>query len=673
LIAINSQNKRDGFGLTIFLKECLLVNGSDEVLEAIIKNIPFKVVGLENIKLEQKNGFGDKLSINLDLLCQGLSISPCIKSLSFKECIFNRQPIEAAQCLGRLVRTHPTLESITLGHTLYSDGLEYFFEGLKYNKTLKKLDATFINLNEASAYALSAALRVSTTLEDLNMEGVKFESFKALKHIVEAIGFNKSLKTLRISNIENREYDGDEEPARKKQKTGLDTSKRKDSNNEDPFEYTTLHYIEQKLLESLLRNNTLTKLRLSESEIFPIYGEVLEKNTTLTSLEFHDCAITSNLSAQAISEALKVNTILRSFAVADCADFVDDWNAVDFEALIVNSTLTELNVGSEMSEVTSQHFFEVLARNTTLRALDLSGGEFSLDQINQVKDYLSQNTTLTKLDFSGQYERGHFILEALQVNTALRSLDFGGNILDAESCVKLSTILQQNRTLQNLRLYDCEINDDGARSLAQGLRRNSTLTSLDIASNMIDIAGTSALCASLNYHPTLTKLVYTTNHCDIQGAFGSLLRTNTTLESLVFDGGPVNTEAMTHLCNALKVNTTLQSLQVSQYWDKINEIEVCRKLLIDALRVNESVTSYEGTYVRLVDGIEPFLAKNLKLRRDRLDNVLVLSHNIVRAHKRGRQIEFPIDVWTQILSYLSYPAIKFNFATMFQAIAKKYK
>jgi len=680
-----------------------LVEGSDKILHAITNNIPFKVVNLENIRLEQNTGYGGKLRVNLNLLCKGLTLSSSIKSLTFRECLFDSAPVESAQCLGRLLQTHPTLEYINLGNTLYSEGFEYFFAGLIHNTTLKRLDMRHIDVSEIASVTLREALRVNKTLEELNLAGSKFATFKALDNVVDAIGLSTSLKKLSLSHVKNRSADDDDEeivtqsatsgdqtlelpmkrksnfeqegePLKKKHKIENSNTNRKDAHEEDK-EVRHDRSIEHKLRDALIRNKSLSQLNLSLSEIFPVFGEILERNQSLTSLEFSECDIASVFAVQEISNALKINKTLCSFTSYGCYGLADIWQETKFDALTLNTTLTKLGLGGDsLSIEASESLLEALKHNTTLQSLDLSACDLAEEQCCQLREFLSTNHSLTELEIFGSIDLAQGMFEPLLVNTSLRRLEFGGNRLSVDESQRLSEMLQANHSLQYLRLSDTAIDDNDASWIAAGLRMNCGLTALDMSYNHISARGMKEICNSLLTHPTLQEFVFTTFECDNEGAFGKLLKVNTTLENLFLDGGPMNIPAMEHLCNGLKINTTLRTLMTTQYCDVPDtEIPACRKLLADTLLLNESVTSYDGSSVRVVDGIEPLIAKNVTLRRERITNMLLISHNFIRVNFEQTNNYLPNEVWQHIFSYVKYPGIRFNFGTMFQSVVNKYK
>ena len=98
---------------------------------------------------------------------------------------------------------------------------------------------------------------------------------------------------------------------------------------------------------------------------------------------------------------------------------------------------------------------EILKTNKTIKTLDLWSSSLT-GGIKQVSDSLCNNETLEQLWLS------HVT-----------------GITD-EDMTHLSTILATNTTLKGLRLYNCNITDNGVQYICEGLTKNQTLTTLDI-------------------------------------------------------------------------------------------------------------------------------------------------------------------------------------------------
>lgn len=137
--------------------------------------------------------------------------------------------------------------------------------------------------------------------------------------------------------------------------------------------------------------------------------------------------------------------------------------------------------------------FTALARNLTLKSINLEGNPFGPTSTNELHTFLAENKALTELNLSG--------------------CD-----LKTDGIAILSDGLVKNHTLLTLSLAWNSLEDSGAVALASALGRNDTLKCLDLSSNRIRDAGGAALCENLKYNRSLEVLNLQDNNLhDITG------------------------------------------------------------------------------------------------------------------------------------------------------------
>ena len=104
-----------------------------------------------------------------------------------------------------------------------------------------------------------------------------------------------------------------------------------------------------------------------------------------------------------------------------------------------------------------------------------------------------------------------------------------------EDMTHLSNMLERNITLKELRLYNCNITDNGVQCICEGLTKNQTLTKLNIGCNrQITSVSTSAIADLIQTNASLIKLyLYDTSlkNDDIKTICTSLTE-NTTIKEL---------------------------------------------------------------------------------------------------------------------------------------------
>jgi hypothetical protein len=128
-------------------------------------------------------------------------------------------------------------------------------------------------------------------------------------------------------------------------------------------------------------------------------------------------------------------------------------------------------------------------------------------------------------------------------------------------------LIKRNVVKQSIRI---DINSITARSLAKAMLMNNTITCLELSShNLKDHAG-SYIARTLIRNTTLKKIELDNNSLGLNSllAFGESLKVNKSLVYLSLDSNPIfasttdNSKGITALCDALKSNKTLTSLNL---------------------------------------------------------------------------------------------------------------
>lgn len=128
-------------------------------------------------------------------------------------------------------------------------------------------------------------------------------------------------------------------------------------------------------------------------------------------------------------------------------------------------------------------------------------------------------------------------------------------------------LIKHNVVKQSIRI---DVNSITARSLAKAMLMNNTITCLELSfHNLNDQAG-SYIARTLIRNKTLKKIELDNNHLGSNSllAFGESLKLNKSLVYLSLDSNPIfastteDVKGITALCDALKSNTTLTSLNL---------------------------------------------------------------------------------------------------------------
>ncbi|OJW46243.1 MAG: hypothetical protein BGO67_10180, partial [Alphaproteobacteria bacterium 41-28] len=235
---------------------------------------------------------------------------------------------------------------------------------------------------------------------------------------------------------------------------------------------------------------------------------------------------------------------------------------------------------------------EALNINTTLKCLLLGLNLIEHAGAKRLGNTLKINSTLTALDLYGNNigDEGTKILgKRLKINKSLTELHLYNNQINIGGASGLSKALKVNTTLRLLTLGGNNIGDGGTKSLGEAIKVNSALQQLDLAGNKIGDNGVKALSEALRANTTLQQLNLDTNNIKDQGAgsLGEALKINTTLQQLALMQNNIGAGGVKILGESLKVNFSLKGLYLS---DNIVGNEGA-KILGDALKFNTSLRS----------------------------------------------------------------------------------
>ncbi|XP_067260695.1 ribonuclease inhibitor-like isoform X6 [Chanodichthys erythropterus] len=214
-----------------------------------------------------------------------------------------------------------------------------------------------------------------------------------------------------------------------------------------------------------------------------------------------------------------------------------------------------------------------LRSNSHLRELDLSdnkiGGEGLTLLSDGLKDLHCKLEKLTLFDCNITTEGCAALTSALRSNSHLREVDLSENKIGDEGLTLLSDGLKYPHCkLEKLKLYDCNIADEGCAALTSALRSDSHLRELNLSDNKIGDEGLTLLSDGLkDPHCKLEKLTLwgcniTAEGCD---ALTSALRSNSHLRELDLSENKIGDEGLMLLSDRLKdPHCKLEKLWLSQ-------------------------------------------------------------------------------------------------------------
>eukprot|EP00756_Hemistasia_phaeocysticola_P003933 Hpha_TRINITY_DN12534_c0_g1::TRINITY_DN12534_c0_g1_i1::g.51205::m.51205 len=214
------------------------------------------------------------------------------------------------------------------------------------------------------------------------------------------------------------------------------------------------------------------------------------------------------------------------------------------------------------------------------------------------------------------------VVEVLKGAEALTHLDFSLNELTDATATQIAKALDGHKAVQNLELDGNKLTDSAASAMADLLRAGSSLTRLDLSGNTgIGNEGAKKLADALKLNTTLESLHI--RSCSIgsegvQALCETLSGNNTTLLGLYMSGNLIDDSAVPALVKLMRNNTTLTELGLAN--NSLSDKAVDR-LIQEGLSENYFLLSLHlstqgGKRVRN-DKLEERIRRNRKMTQDR--------------------------------------------------------
>ena len=230
--------------------------------------------------------------------------------------------------------------------------------------------------------------------------------------------------------------------------------------------------------------------------------------------------------------------------------------------------ILELNI-FEISNENLELLTETLKNNSSIKQLVLDYGRLNNDHYHILTEQLKYNKSINDLviefsTYSYNDKYLYYISELLKYNTNIYNLIIK-HTFENEELISLSEILTSS-SIQYLKLYNCEINDDQFDVFYNSLKNNKTLIKLDLSWNNLT-------------NKSYLKIL-------------EFLKDNKTLISLNLNGDK-NTNMILFtekLKEVMKFNNTLQVLKLGDdfFQKRVNHINSINNLL-EMLKNNKSI------------------------------------------------------------------------------------
>ena len=189
-------------------------------------------------------------------------------------------------------------------------------------------------------------------------------------------------------------------------------------------------------------------------------------------------AHTGYMPNEKLFEALATNSPAIKVLDVERRNLDSETMAAIVNCLAANTHVTELKLGRNVAFWSEQpdHFglalAKVLAKNTTITAVDIKNNDIQEDAVEAIMEAMKQNTTVTSLDMADNFSRGkgRAIGEMLQANKTLTSLNLNVNQLSDEDSQAVLAAVDANTALRDFSAFNNGAVDKATRKRLRGFK-----------------------------------------------------------------------------------------------------------------------------------------------------------------------------------------------------------
>ena len=432
-----------------------------------------------------------------------------------------------------------TSDSLDMSYKLNDDILSFIVFGLHNNKTVCKLNLSNNKQccsNEEGITAICNCIKnKNNILQELCLSNNSIRN--KVQIIAEALQATKTLQKLDISN--NHICDDDVKNEVKSTKREIDMSAWHACL---PFNNAAIPKPHVKTVDIF----QIKKLNIACNNISStVIGSCIENNSILQELDISGSSITDE-GAAIIAKAITINSALQILDISK--------NFITSEGLLclLKANLKELSIVH--NNVTKSGFEKIECCILPLPSVYASWNEIvSGNKIVSSNEHIQFESKIFVFTNS---QKSHVRDDVWSIEE-ISNLDYRAQFLT--HCLKEDTMLQE------LVLYDQNIDSIRAKMLAKAIELNTALRKLDISHNTLSDEGTLAFSECLIVNKYLQDLNMSQNNIGNEGAIGiaDAMKVNTTLLKLDISKNWIISNALIYLLKALKSNSVLQFLNIT--------------------------------------------------------------------------------------------------------------
>ena len=481
---------------------------------------------------------------------------------------------EVVEHLANVIKNNSGLQHLGLADNNINSKAVAVLQALKNNSQLVTLDLRRSGITGEVAEDLAQVIQNNSDLKELVLSSNDLKSSGAI--VLQALARSSQLTSLDLSGNNMTEVVAEDLANVIKNNAGL----RHLSLAGNYLKSKALI-----ILQALTENSQLVVLDLSgnnmNGEVVEHLANVIKNNSGLQHLGLADNNINSK--AVAVLQALKNNSQLvtldlrRSGIIGEVAE--------DLARVIQNnSDLKELFLSSNDLKSSGAIVLQALARSSELTSLDLSGNNMTEVVAEDLANVIKNNLGLQQLNLSDNNLSLSVvvILRALREHKQLKILNLNrNNMTEAvadDLADDLASVIKNNSGLEELYLSGNDLKLSGAVVL-QALEKNSQLISLDLSRNNMTEAVAECLANAIKNNSGLEQLGLSHNNFNASvNVILQALKDNSQLKLLDLSKNNITGQASEHLASVIKNNSDIQQLGLSD-----NDLRSSAVVILQAL------------------------------------------------------------------------------------------
>ena len=582
----------------LYLSNNNLGEGMLVVIKTLQQLTSLKSIGLTNTNISkeasgelalaiQSNKDLQKLWLyNNNLKCLAIAIFQSLSTISTLKLLnINNNQIteEAGEALASVVSCNTGLEELYLSDNKLGERMLIVTKSLQQLTSLKSIDLGNTNISKEASDELALAIESNKHLEKLWLHNNNLKS--SVIAILQSLSTISTLKLLKINNTQTMDEAGEALASVVKHNTGLEELHLAGNNLAEGMLVVTKALQQITSLRSIDFGNTNISKEAS--------GELalaIQSNKHLETLSLHD----NNLKPSAISILQSLSTISTlKFLNINNTQITDEAGEALASVVLHNTRLQELGLrdnklGEGMLIVT-----KALQQITSLRSIDLSNSNLSKEASGELALVIQSNKHLEKLWL---YNNNNLkpsvitILQSLSTISTLKLLNINNTQTMDEAGEALASVVKHNTGLEELYLSNSNLGE-GMLIVTKALQQITSLRSIDLCNN--NISSMVSILRSLHHNSLLKSLDLCGNTIteDAGNALAAVISRNIKLQEL----------SLNLLTEPLLVTKSLQNLSALQtlVFDTCNISGEAEANLASAITCNRSLTFLSLENVKL--------------------------------------------------------------------------